>query len=81
MDRVLMELKKDHIMGETLVADLPLRHGVETGLLSSQLCGLEQRSSWISILTSLNPNALAYTRSGPFLAGGQSTESPGPGTQ
>lgn len=45
MDHVLMELKKDNIMEETLEADLPLRHGVETGLLSSQLCGLEQRSS------------------------------------
>ena len=71
-----MELKKDHIMEETLVADLPLRHGVETRLLSSQSCGLEQRSSWISILISSSPNALAYTGSGPFLA-----ESPGPGTQ
>ena len=34
MDHVLMELKKDNIMEETLEADLPLRHGVETGLLS-----------------------------------------------
>ena len=70
-----MELKRDHIMEETLAADLPLRRGVETRLLSSQLCGLEQRSSWISVLIS-SPNALAYTGSGPFLA-----ESPGPGTQ
>ena len=56
MDHILIELKKDNIMEQTLEADLPLRHGDRAFLLPGSV------AYSISALISLSPKALVYKK-------------------